>query len=366
MAEPPVEEGAPVPADAIDPDLIKLRRSRPKISIVTALGIVVLCAVFLLRLGPDRHFAGEPETATAVATADVAAGKIEVERHIQIEAEPEMAQAIRSMKNKGDLGLRIVPVRGTGDRVWLALPGDGWELVSTSGRYTGRLRALDDVPLAPSIRAFSAGTPRPVFATAQAIRAGLAANKIKTVAGDELALTGSERVAFDVVDTTTSTIIVSIIERLPSANAWLSALRNAGIPASPAPPSPTDAALGQVRFAVAMPVADATMKLEAGELWAARVEPVKRHFATTWATLAKSGPQGFTVDGATVPESQVDLVGIYVARPIPSDAYILLVGENPKTYWHVMPITITLAVLGLLFLWALVRAIKRDVLPTRA
>jgi hypothetical protein len=58
-------------------------------------------------------------------------------------------------------------------------------------------------------------------------------------------------------------------------------------------------------------------------------------------------------------------VGVYTARAIPEDAYALLVGELPDDYWYVMPITVTLAIIGLLFLWALVRAVRRDLLPTR-
>ena len=44
------EPGAPIPKDAIDPDLVKLRRARPKIGLVTSAGMVFLCAFFLWRL----------------------------------------------------------------------------------------------------------------------------------------------------------------------------------------------------------------------------------------------------------------------------------------------------------------------------
>ena len=53
-------------------------------------------------------------------------------------------------------------------------------------------------------------------------------------------------------------------------------------------------------------------------------------------------------------------------RGIPSDAYALITGEHPEDYWYVLPVTILLAAIGLLFAWALVRAVKRDLLPARA
>ncbi|MBA2543249.1 MAG: hypothetical protein H0V17_26645, partial [Deltaproteobacteria bacterium] len=107
-------------------------------------------------------------------------------------------------------------------------------------------------------------------------------------------------------------------------------------------------------------------KLEAAELWAARVEPVTRHRAGTWGELKKSGADGLVLGGAVTPDAQVDLVGIFVSKPIPEDAYALITNEIPQDYWYVLPITIALAGIGLLFAWALVRAIRRDLLPTRA
>src|SRR4051812_15730697 len=56
MAE--VTEGAPIAKDAIDPELVRLSRPRPKIGVITAAGLVFLCGFFLIRLQADRRFAG--------------------------------------------------------------------------------------------------------------------------------------------------------------------------------------------------------------------------------------------------------------------------------------------------------------------
>ena len=40
-------------------------------------------------------------------------------------------------------------------------------------------------------------------------------------------------------------------------------------------------------------------------------------------------------------------------------------GEAPGDYWYVLPVAIGLAIIGLLFAWATVRALRRDWLPTK-
>lgn len=353
------DEGAPIPRDRIDPDLVKLRRTRAKVGVITSLGIVVLCGYFLVRLTPDRRFGGEDEAPTAVASADVLEGRVETDRHVEIEAEPLVSHAIRSIKSKGDLGLRLVPARGSSDRLWLALPGDSWDPPVVNSRYTGRLRKLDELPFATAVRGYAAENPRPLFATSSSVRAGITAGKVKTVSGEEIAIADSDRIAFDLVEPAQSTIIASYGERQPTVQAWLAAFTRAGISATEVKvgkPKDSDEALGQVRFDVQLSPAETTQKLAAAELFATRVEPVTLHKEMTWAELKQKQS----------PDAQVDLIGIYARREIPGDAYVLITGEVPQDYWYVTPISIVLVVIGLLFAWALVRAVRRDLLPPRA
>ncbi len=360
------DAGARVAPDAIDPDLIKLQRPRPKVGLITAAGVVLLCVYFLIRLGPDRKFANAASEPVAVALSDIVAGNVETDQYIVVEADPLMSHAVRTVKSKGDLGLRVTPVRGTADRMWLALNGDGWEQPSTNNRYKGRLRRLSAMPFDEAVHSYTTEHPSPVFATAAAVRAAMQGGKLKTVAGDEVTAGDQDRVAVDLVEPGHSIIIASFNERLPTTQAWLAAFSAAGLTATPATPSPTDTALGQARFDVTTAAPDATKKLEAAGLWAARVESVTRHLATTWGTLKASPPGELVVDSTRIPEAAVDLVGVYTAHPVPEDAYVLLGGELPQDYWYVMPITISLAIIGLIFAWALVRAVRRDLLPTRA
>lgn len=365
------DPGAPIPKDAIDPELVKLSRARPKIGLATAAGMVFLCAFFLWKLSADRRFGGQDDTPRLVAVEDLAAGKVGTDTFVELPAEPMMSHAIRATKGKGDLGLRVTPVRGSNERVWLVLDGTGWEPPATTNRYAGRLRTLADLPFGEAVRAHAATTPRPVFATAAAVRAGFDTGKVKTVDGDELAVADASKVAFEVVDSNLSTVVATFTPGTPDhaalldAPAWQKALADLGVPATPIPPDDKDKALGQVRFETQVPVAVVTEKLESAKLWSARVEPVTRHHETTWGALKGSAPTGFTVGTATIPDAQLDLVGVYVTRPIPDDAYALITGEVPQDYWYIMPITIVVGIIGLLFLYALIRTIRREFLPAR-
>jgi hypothetical protein len=344
------DPGAPVPKDKIDPDLVRIGRKRPSVGLITAAGIVAVCAYFLIRLGPDRRFGGAGETPTKVTVSDVLAGNVDLDSYVIVDGEPLFAHSIRATTTKGSLGLRASPVRGTGDRLWVVETGDAYGEPSLDG-YTGRLRKLSDLPLGSAVREFTHDTPRPVFATTTAVKAGAAGNQVATVDGDTVTLADGDRVALDIVDPGAALVDAAFNEYQPDLPAWNKALAAAGItPASTTPE--TDG----VRLEVDEPdaVKSVTAKLEKANLFAARVDPVTRHVETTWGEVKKAPP-----------DARVDLVGLYVAREVPSDAYAVLTGDRPAEYWYVMPVTIALALIALLFLWALVRAVKRDLLVAK-
>lgn len=349
------EPGAPVSRDHIDPDLVKLGRPRAKVGVITAAGLVVLCVVFLLRLGPDRRFAGSGSEPKPATVADVVAGKVDTDQLVVVPAEPLVSHAIRATKAKGSLGFRVVPARGTADRLWIVVSGDGWDAPATAGTI-GRLRRLDDLAFADAVRGYAIEHARPVFASAAAVRAGFVTGTVSTASGDTVTLADRDAIALDVIDPDTSVIAASFNERLPDTAAWSAALARAGITVTTS--GAPDAALGQVRFQIAAPVATTTTKLEAAGLWAARIEPVTHHYQTTWAALRRSPPGALDAGAKPLPDAQIGLIGLYVSRAIPQDAYALVTGELPDDYWYVMPITVALVAILLVFAWALVRAIR--------
>ncbi|HTR50475.1 MAG TPA: hypothetical protein VMJ10_07175 [Kofleriaceae bacterium] len=346
----PVEPGAPVPKDAIDPELIKLSRTRPRIGIVTAAGLVFLAVVYFVRLGPDRRFSGAGAEPTKVTVADVLDGKVGAEAYVTVDAEPLISHAIRATAAKGSVGKRVVPARGTGERLWIVLDGDGWDPPELTG-YTGRLRKLADLPLATAVRDYAAEHPRPAFASPADVRAAFATGQVKSVTGEQVTVADTDRVAYDVVDPDAATIVCTLTERFPNPGAWASALAAAGLTAKPTPATIPE----QARFELAMPNAYDAAKaaLEKAELWAARVDPVTRHVDSTWGAVKAAPPPDL---------DRADLVGLYVSRAIPADAYALITDEKPDDYWYVTWIVVALGAVVLVFAWALVRGVKRDVL----
>jgi hypothetical protein len=359
----PGEPGARVPKDAVDPELVKLSRARPRVTVLTSAGVVFLAVFFLFKLDSDRRFGGESSEPRRVAVADIVKGAIDDDAHVIVDAEPLMSHAIRSATTRGNIGMRVVPARGSSQKLWLVLPGDGWTAPSTLG-HAGRLRALDELPVADSIGDYLANNPRPLFAPAAAVRAGFATNRVPTVSGDEITLRDSDRVGFDVIDPSMARVLCSYNERHKTTIACHKALVDAGVPVTGTPIEGRE----QATFLVSASDALATTltKLEGAGMWGTHVEPVTQHYETTWGKLKASGPTGLTVDAITVPDSQLDLIGLYVARTIPAGAFALLVGEKPQDYWYVLPVTIIVGLIALLFAWAFVRAVKRDLLPARA
>jgi hypothetical protein len=374
MATSEPDAGAPVPRDKVDPDLVKLERTKSRVGVITSLGVVILCIAFLFRLSSDRSFAGASDEAEAVAVGDILAGKVGDDKLVEVEAEPIFAHGIRTVKTKGDLGARLVPVRGTNDRLWLALQGDPYDPPNTTGRYRGRLRKLADVNFGKAMFGYTAEHPRPVFAAPSEIRAAFASGTIKSVAGDAVQVTDDDRVMFELAEPSRAILVVSISRLRPNARGWKVALEDAGItPVTELPARDVDTALQQIRFEANQPPAEIQQKLHAGDFFGVRIDGVTTHYTTTWGELKKSPPTGFTalVDGkpgasATVADAQVDLLGVYARHQIPGDAYALLTSEHPEDYWYVLPITVILVGLGLMFAWAFVRAVRRDLLPVRA
>jgi len=373
-AEP--EPGAPVPRDAIDPELIKLARTRPKIGVITAAAVVALSAYFIHRMSPDRRFGGEPDSPRAMVVADVAAGKAGDNRYVAFTADPMMSHAIRTTPAEGAKGFRVAPARGTGERVWIVLPSHDQD-PPTLKSYRGRLRRIGDLPFAQVLDKHATLHPRPVFATPANVRAAFGGGQVTTVTGDKLAVADADRVAFDTVDPDRARLIASFVDKhapsgddpghgpLTDASLWIAELAKHGITATATPtPGDADAVLRQARLDVAMSVDQLNEKLLAAKLLATSVERVVQHHETTWGELKRSSPAGLTAGAQTVPDAHVELLGLYIQRGVSPDAYALLTDERPGDYWHILPLTLALGALILVFLWAFARAI-RELVPAR-
>ncbi len=361
------EPGAPVPRDEIDPELIKLRIPL-RIGLLSSAAVVLVSVFFIFRLAPDRHFGSLANKPTAVSVKDILANSVTGDQFVTFAGEPLTSHTIRVTRTTGNPGLRTVPVRGSGDRLWLVLPGGAMtqinEALSPQGipQYQGRLRKLNELRFASVMRSYANQHPRPIFAPVAAIRASFTDGKIVTVTGDTVAARDDDRVVVETTDPDAAKLMVSYHDKMPDLAAWTAALSATGLIAANQLPDKTTFDTATFTLRTTNAVVTATQKLEAAQLLAYKVEPVVRNLETTFAILRASKPGALSFGPTAIADAQIDLVGVYAAREIPSDAYALVVGETPQEYWHIMPLTIALGVLTLLFGWAFVRTLRRDVL----
>jgi hypothetical protein len=351
------EPGAPIAKNEIDPELVNLRKGGPRIGVVTAGGVAILCLYLVVRLLPDLSFSrqgDQPTKATAAALSDNGFVEVPLQLH--------RARAVRLRQSVAGIGMRAAPVAGSNDGLWVLMTGDGWAPAVPNAAYAGRVRELDDLPLADALREHVAAHPGPSFATLAGARAAYATGQLETVGGDRVVVGAGDRVELDVALPDAATIIVTFNKRLPGMSVWLEALTAAGIAMKGEPREVTD---DTARIDAAEGIATITEKLNRAGLYA-RLEPVTTTLATTWGELVKAGTGPITVGGTTIDPARVDLIRVSAKRQVPGSARILMIGEVPGDYWYVLPLAIALALLGVFAIWALVRAIKRDFLAPRA
>lgn len=356
------DPGAPVGKDEIDPELVSLRGPRAKVGALTALAICVVCVFYLVKLAGDFAFSRGGDHPRDVTIAQIAGGDVGTNELIQVAAPLERSAAVRLRTGQGDPGVRAAPVIGSNDTLWIAVPGDPWE-PSIDGRYRGRLHTTSS-PLGSALRDMLA-TPQPRFVTgAELERARLASTTggaLKSVEGDPLTAAADTQVELAVIDPSSARVNVTYIERLKDQKSWTDALAAAGVIAPGTAPieSTQDGATWLVHGDGVVAATEA--KLAAAKLWASRVDAVTVRRKASWKDLGATA-DALAIGDAKLPWSAVDVAALWLPRPLPDGAYVLLVDEKPSDYKLVKPLYIVVAVLGLLFAWALWRAVRRDLL----
>lgn len=363
----PRDPGAPIGRDEIDPDLVKLRRAAPSIGTVTAAAIVILCVALMVRLRADFAFAREDARPRPVTVADVLAGKVAADGFVTLDAPVDRVGAIRIRASEATAGNRLVAARGTSDRLWIALPGDAWGPYQHDDKVTGRLRRLSDVRFAGPLASALLRNPAPRFITgeelARARKTG--ATTVTLLDGTTLALGDADEVELQVADPGAAIVVAALSPGRPDVATWTTALVAAGVLAEGA--TPTSATDDLARWSVRRPDAVASIQsaLDDAQLWGARVEPATTRVRTPWKQLAVSGA-GVTGPNGVIPWSAIDVVGVWAPRTVPAGAWVVLADEQPSDYWYLNAVFGGLALLAILFAWALVRAVKRQFLDKTA
>lgn len=368
MADGPArEEGAPIGKDEIDPDLISLRRAAPKVGIVTAAAIVLLCVVMMLRLRDDFTFSRAGSTAEAATVSDIVAGKIDDDSFVTVDASLDRDAAIRTRITEANAGTRVVPVFGTNDRLWVAIAGDPWSPYQHDEKITGRLRPLADVKFSGAVASFAAKNPTPRFVTGddlKRVRIG-GAKELALVGGGTHAPRDTDDIEISVADPGAAIVIAAFNPRMPDVAAWTTALAGAGVIAAGTKPDATtdDTARWEVRRPDA--VATVTTALENAQLWGARVEPAATRYRVPWKDL-HADQTGVQLPTGLLPWSAIDVAAVWAPRPVPAGARVILAGESPGSYWYLTWVYIGLALFAVLFTWALVLAVRREIQDRQA
>lgn len=152
-AADPAAEGAPIPQDAVDPELLRLPRPRLRRHPVLALAVVALGGLVLLRLQGDLRYALQP--ATPVDKGEARALRLDLEPggFIALRAEPDLRNALHFEARGERARSQLFRVIGSGSRLFVVTPGlDARD--DFQPRFAGRLRRFDDLPYAESVRAY--------------------------------------------------------------------------------------------------------------------------------------------------------------------------------------------------------------------
>ena len=355
------EPGAPIGKDEIDPDLVRLRRGAPQIGLIAAAGVVLLCLALIVRLRHDFAYAREADTARAVTVDAIVAGQVAANSYVTLVAPPDRVGAIRLRGSKSNSGTRMAAARGTGDRLWLALPGDSFDRrYQHDDRVTGRLRKLADVRYAGPLARALAKYPAPRFVTGAELRRAklAAATQVTLIDGATLPVAGTDELDLAIADPGAA-VVVAALGPGRAVDGWAAALVAAGL--ITLGQAPVSSSPDLVRWLVRRPDAVATVQaaLDGAQLWGARAEVSTINVRAPWASLSAS-EAGVTGPAGVIPWSAIDVAGVWAPRTIPDGAWVILTDERPGDYWYLHLIYAGLILIGLLAVWALVRAVRRE------
>jgi hypothetical protein len=356
------EEGAPIGKDEIDPDLVNLRGPAAKVGMVTAAAIVLLCGVMMWRMRQDLAFSRSGGEAKTVSVADIVAGKIADDSFITVDATLDRDAAVRTRVTEANAGTRVVPVVGTNDKLWVAISGDPWGPYQHDEKVTGRLRAMDDVRFHEAVEGYVAKHPAPRFVTGDELKKARlgGAKELAIVGGGTVAPRDTDDIEISVADPGAAIVIAAFNPRMPDVAAWTTALAGAGvIPAGTKPDAATDET---ARWEVRLPdaVNAVSQSLENAQLWGARVEPSATHYRVPWKDI-HADETGVQLPTGRLPWSAIDVAAVWAPRPVPAGARVVLAGESPGGFWYLTWVYVGLAIFAILFTWALVLAIRREI-----
>lgn len=148
------EPGAPIPPDAVDPELIRLPVPPGRRHPGVAIAVLIIGALLLYRLRADIHYAMEPATARDLGSAATAVkeGRLggAAETFVSLTGIPDHRNALAYDPKGGRARVQVFRLLGTGSRLFVTSPAT--PAPPYADRWSGRLRRLDDLSFAETLR----------------------------------------------------------------------------------------------------------------------------------------------------------------------------------------------------------------------
>ncbi len=338
--------------DEIDPELVSLRRRVPvgPILVASVLGFALL---MMVRLRHDLSYAREPEKPADLGRIRDHAPPLPDNAHVSFTGEVDAWMPAR-LRGTQTTGRRLAPVLGTSGAVWLDEAGEAIdEKPPYDGRFSGRLRRLDDAAFATELREFVAKLPpRPRFVYPEALTTG----QLPAVDVHGEPLTVAPDTAVTVEERVPDVAIVTMVrtDTIADEAAAVKALQDLGLVFTPVPVEKTDASW---TFQVNATPDAAAAKLRDGRLFGAAAEAKIVEHTGRVAELQVTS-DGVVIAGHPVGRAAIDHLEILVPMTIPAEAWVLLTGDTPARLWYMPPLYGGLAVISLLMGWALAVAIR--------
>jgi len=395
------EPGAPIPADAVDPDLLRLSVPIPRRHPGLALAVLVVCGLLLFRLRTDLLYAVQPTEPRELGSVGLTVKNLQladtVGQYVAVSGIPDHRNALAFDPKGGRPRQHVFRLLGTASRLLITAPAAGPPPLQN--RWNGRLRRFDELSFFDTVRAAWGSTQalRAVdIAKLRAMVPGALPVPFNTTdrAGEPLTLGGQQDLLVDVLFPDDVRVLLSK-EKVPSLADADHEVERFGLPHGPG--VETKDGYGYVlRLPAAGPERQRVLAhIDAQGVWLwHRVETYRAPVGAVQVTpagLLLPGPDALpqpvryrvpaeplAVEGAkpaspSVPVvllpqkepstlilwEQLEAVQIHEPMNIAADALVVVHGETPKSVFWTLPMAALLVLCALFNLWYLARALRR-------
>jgi hypothetical protein len=401
------EPGAPIPPDAVDPELLRLPVPLPRRQPLLAVAVLIVGVLLLYRLRTDLRYALESAVPRNLgpAVSALASGQLPsaIDHHVALSGLPDHRNSLAFEFKGARSRMQAFRLLGSGSRIFVSTPAAGGQLVD---RFSGRLRRLDDLSYAETLR--TSWQQMQVLRALdlkklEKLPAGPLAKplSISDRAGEPLSINAEQDLLIDVLFDSDLRVLLAKDKYPSEADARheverLNLAHGPGVETKdgygyvlrlPSPGPERQRLLAQIddqgiwlwhrveTYRVPMGAVQVTPVGLAIPGPHSLPQPVRYQPQLPAAALAPNGapngaPGGATADALLlVPQKepntlllweQLQAVQVSEALSVPADALLLVSGETPSTVSYTLPLAMLLLLFMVFNIWYLARALRRD------